>query len=138
MVSYFLHSMRLLGHQLEPYSSLFTGIRQKNATVLRLVIYYSQSITITITFENIQSITITFENFKSITITFENFKSITITLASTCITFYYILLQFGANLRGNFTTEIKLTGYIMHLILLKILLDKISQIYHLVYLQLNK
>ena len=33
----------------------------------RLVIYYSQSITITITFENIQSITITFQNFKSIT-----------------------------------------------------------------------
>ena len=50
----------------------------------RLVIYYSQSITITITFENIQSITITFQNFKSITIT--------ITLASiTSITFYYIL-----------------------------------------------
>ena len=104
----------------------------------RLVIYYSQSITITITFENIQSITIT--------ITFENFKSITITitLASiTSITFYYILLQFGANLRGNFNTEIKLTGYFIHLILLKMLQimpykDKISQIYHLVYLQLNK
>ena len=100
----------------------------------RLVIYYSQSITITITFENIQSITITFENF----------KSITITLASiTSITFYYILLQFGANLRGNFNTEIKLTGYFIHLILLKMLQimpykDKISQIYHLVYLQLNK
>ena len=62
----------------------------------RLVIYYSQSITIT--FENIQSITIT--------ITFENFKSITITLAS--ITFYYILLQFGANLRGNFNTETRI------------------------------
>ena len=61
----------------------------------RLVIYYSQSITITITFKNIQSITITFQNFKSITIT--------TTLASiTSITFYYILLQFGANLRGNF------------------------------------
>ena len=60
----------------------------------RLVIYYSQSITIT--FENIQSITIT--------ITFENLKSITITitLASiTSITFYYIILQFGAMLRGN-------------------------------------
>ena len=103
---------------------------------IRLVIYYSQSITITITFENIQSITITFENFKSITIT--------ITLASiTSITFYYILLQFGANLRGNFNTEIKLTGYFIHLILLKMLQimpykDKISQIYHLVYLQLNK
>ena len=102
----------------------------------RLVIYYSQSITITITFENIQSITIT--------ITFENFKSITITLASiTSITFYYILLQFGANLRGNFNTEIKLTGYFIHLILLKMLQimpykDQISQIYHLVYLQLNK
>ena len=97
----------------------------------RLVIYYSQSITIT--FENIQSITITFENFKSITIT--------ITLAS--ITFYYILLHFGANLRGNFNAEIKLTGYFIHLILLKMLQimpykDKISQIYHLVYLQLNK
>ena len=75
----------------------------------RLVIYYSQSITIT------------FENILSITITFENFKSITITLASiTSITFYYILLQFGANLRGNFNTEIKLTGYFIHLILLKI------------------
>ena len=75
----------------------------------RLVIYYSQSITITITFENIQSITITFENFKSI--------AVTITLASiTSITFYYILLQFGANLRGNFNTEIKLTGYFIHLI----------------------
>ena len=106
--------------------------------ITRLVIYYSQSITITITFENIQSITIT--------ITFENFKSITITitLASiTSITFYYILLQFGANLRGNFNTEIKLTGYFIHLILLKMLQimpykDKISQIYHLVYLQLNK
>ena len=104
--------------------------------VYRLVIYYSQSITITITFENIQSITITFENFKSITIT--------ITLAFiTSITFYYILLQFGANLRGNFNTEIKLTGYFIHLILLKMLQimpykDKISQIYHLVYLQLNK
>ena len=105
---------------------------------IRLVIYYSQSITITITFENIQSITIT--------ITFQNFKSITITitLASiTSITFYYILLQFGANLRGNFNTEIKLTGYFIHLILLKMLQimpykDKISQIYHLVYLQLNK
>ena len=104
----------------------------------RLVIYYRQSITITITFENTQSITIT--------ITFENFKSITITitLASiTSITFYYILLQFGANLRGNFNTEIKLTGYFIHLILLKMLQimpykDKISQIYHLVYLQLSK
>ena len=101
----------------------------------RLVIYYSQSITITITFENIQSITITFENFKSITIT--------ITLACiTSITFYYILLQFGANLRGNFNTEIKLTGYSIHIILLKMLQimpykDKISQIYHLVYLQFN-
>ena len=72
---------------------------------IRLVIYYSQSITIT------------FENIQSITITFENFKSITITLAS--ITFYYIILQFGANLRGNFNTEIKLTGYFIHLILLK-------------------
>ena len=40
----------------------------------RLVIYYSQSITITITFENVQSMTIT--------ITFKNFKSVTITLAS--------------------------------------------------------
>ena len=70
----------------------------------RLVIYYSQYITITIAFENIQSITITFKNFKSITIT--------ITLASiTSITFYYIRLQFGANLRCNFNTEIKLTGY---------------------------
>ena len=104
--------------------------------LIRLVIYYGQSITITITFENIQSITITFENFKSITIT--------ITLASiTSITFYYILLQFGANLRGNFNTEINLTGYFIHLILLKMLQimpykDKISQIYHLVYLQLNK
>ena len=104
--------------------------------ITRLVICYSQSITITITFENIHSITITFENFKSITIT--------ITLASiTSITFYYILLQFGANLRGNFNTEIKLTGYFIHLILLKMLQimpykDKISQIYHLVYLQLNK
>ena len=111
---------------------------QKYCTSTRLVIYYSQSITITITIENIQSITIT--------ITFENFKSITITitLASiTSITFYYILLQFGANLRGNFNTEIKLTGYFIHLILLKMLQimpykDKISQIYHLVYLQLNK
>ena len=99
----------------------------------RLVIYYSQSITIT--FENIQSITITF--------TFENFKYITITLASiTSITFYYILLQFGAKLRGNFNTEIKLTGYSIHIILLKMLQimpykDKISQIYHLVYLQFN-
>ena len=101
----------------------------------RLVIYYSQSITIT--FENIQSITITikFENFKSITIT--------ITLASiTSITFYYILLQFGAKLRGNFNTKIKLTGYSIHIILLKMLQimpykDKISQIYHLVYLQFN-
>ena len=47
----------------------------------------------------------------ALTITFENFKSITITLASiTSITFYYILLQFGAKLRGNFNTEIKLTG----------------------------
>ena len=70
-------------------------------TSSRLVIYYSQSITITITFENIQSITITFENF----------KSITITLAS--ITFYYILLQFGVNLRGNFNTEIKLSDYVI-------------------------
>ena len=75
-----------------------------------------------------QSITITFENFKSITTT------ITITFASiTSITFYYILLQFGANLRGNFNTEIKLTGYFIHLILLKMLQimtykDKISQI----------
>ena len=65
---------------------------------IRLVIYYSQSITITITFENIQSITITitFENIQSITITitFQNFKSITITLASiTSITFYYNLAQ---------------------------------------------
>ena len=94
------------------------------STWSRLVIYYSQSITITITFENIQSITIT--------ITFENFKSITITLASiTSITFYYILLQFGAKLRGNFNTEIKLTGYSIHIILLKMLQimpykDKIS------------
>ena len=55
---------------------------------IRLVIYYSQSITIT--FENIQPITITFENFKSITIT--------IILAS--ITFCYILLQFDANSRN--------------------------------------
>ena len=95
---------------------------------IRLVIYYSQSITITIPFENIQSITITFENFKSITTT------ITITFPSiTSITFYYILLQFGANLRGNFNTEIKPTGYFIHLILLKMLQimtykDKISQI----------
>ena len=101
----------------------------------RLVIYYSQSITITITFENIQSITIT--------ITFKNFKSITITITLASITFYYILLQFGANLRGNFNTEIKLTGHFIHLILLKMLQimpykDKISQIYHLGYLQLNK
>ena len=74
----------------------------------RLVIYYSQSITITITFENIQSITITS--------TFENFKSITITLASiTSITFCYILLQFGAKLRGNFNTEIKLAGYSIYI-----------------------
>ena len=81
-------------------------------TNVRLVIYYSQSITIT--FENIQSITIT--------ITLENFKSITITLASiTSITLYYILLQFGAKLRGNFNTEIKLTGYSIHIILLKML-----------------
>ena len=61
----------------------------------------------------------------------------------TSFTFYYILLQFGTNLRGNFNTEIKLTGYFIHLILLKMLQimpykDKISQIYHLVYLQLNK
>ena len=87
---------------------------------VRLVIYYSQSITIT------------FQNIQSITITFENFKSITITLASiTSITFYYILLQFGAKLRGNFNTEIKLTGYSIHIILLKMLQimpykDKIS------------
>ena len=39
----------------------------------------------------------------------------------TSITFYYILLQFGANLRGNFNTEIKLTAYFIHLILLKML-----------------
>ena len=101
----------------------------------RLVIYYSQSITITITFENIQSITIT--------ITLKKIKSITITITLASITFHYILLQFGANLRGNFNTEIKLTGYFIHLILLKMLQimpykDKISQIYHLVYLQLNK
>ena len=105
------------------------------SVISRLVIYYSQSITITITFENIQSITIT------VTITFKHFKSITITitLASiTSITFYYILLQFGANLRDNFDTEIKLTGYFIHLILLKMLQDKISQVYHLEYLQLNK
>ena len=98
---------------------LYTYIKYKR---YRLVIYYSQSITITITFENIQSITIT--------ITFENFKSITITitLASiTSITFYYILLQFGANLRGNFNL-LQIMPY----------KDKISQIYHLVYLQLNK
>ena len=124
------------------YVSIFHNfglqVLQTSPILTRLVFYYSQSITITITFENIQSITIT--------ITFENFKSITITitLASiTSITFYYILLQFGANLRGNFNTEIKLTGYFMHLILLKMLQimpykDKISQIYHLVYLQLNK
>ena len=100
-----------------------------NLILSRLVIYYSQSITITITFENIQSITIT--------IIFLNFKSIT------SVTFYYILLQFGPNLRGNFNTKIKLTGYFIHLILLKMLQimphkDKISQIYHLVHLQLNK
>ena len=109
------------------------GIVFTHGVRIRLVIYYSQSITIT--FENIQSITITFKNFKSITIT--------ITVASiTSITFYYILLQFGANLRGNFNTEIKLTGYFIHLILLKMFQimpykDKISQIYHLVYLRLN-
>ena len=83
--------------------------------------------------------------FKSMSVTERGYGiTITITLASiTSITFYYILLQFGANLRGNFNTEIKLTGYFIHLILLKMLQimpykDKISQIYHLVYLQLNK
>ena len=114
----------------------YNYLKEKNwiewgCDIFRLVIYYSQSITIT--FENIQSITITFENFKS--------STITITLASiTSITFYYILLQFGTKLRGNFNTEIKLTGYSIYIILLKMLQvmpykDKISQIYHLVYLQ---
>ena len=73
------------------------------------------------------------------------YQTITITIILACITsilsitFYYNLTQ----TREVILTEIKLTGYFTHLILLKMLQimlykDKISQIYHLVYLQLNK
>ena len=57
----------------------------------RLVIYYSQSITIT--FSNFQSV--------AIPVTFPKFQSITVTLARIAfVIINYIVLQVGINLRG--------------------------------------